>query len=80
MFHTLEYNDENGPIEIDNLELDYLKDCYVRLDVTHKKHPYSLDQYMDKLYEVGVAKIRTIEETIHLIILQMPMLQEHYDC
>ena len=62
MFHTLEYNDENGPIEVNNLELDYLKDSYVRLDVSHKKHPYSFDQYMDKLYEVGVAKISTIEE------------------
>ena len=64
MFHKLHYNDEDGPVDISKLDFEYLKDCYVRLDVDYKKHPYSFDQFMDKLYEVGVAKITTIEEAL----------------
>ena len=64
MFHKLHYNDEDGPIDTSKLDFEYLKDCYVRLDVDYKKHPYSFDQFMDKLYEVGVAKITTIEEAL----------------
>jgi len=64
MFHKLHYNDEDGPVDTSKLDFEYLKDCYVRLDVDYKKHPYSFDQFMDKLYEVGVAKITTIEEAL----------------
>jgi len=64
MFHILEYNDEDGPIDVDKLDLDYLKDCYVRLDIHHKKHAYSFDRFMDRLYDVGAAKITTVEESI----------------
>ena len=64
MFHTLKYNDENGPIDSDRLDFDYLKGCYVRIDIDYKKHPYSFDRFMDKLYDAGVAKITTVEESI----------------
>ena len=63
MFHKLSYNDEDGPVELDKLDLSYLKDSYVRLDIESKKHAYSFDSFMDKLYDVGVAKITTIEES-----------------
>ena len=63
MFHTLQYDDSDGPIEADSLnKLDYLKDSYVKLFVENKKHPYSFDRYMDKLYEVGVSKITVVED------------------
>ena len=63
MFHTLQYDDSDGPIEADNLnKLEYLKDSYVKLFVETKKHPYSFDRYMDKLYEVGVSKITVVED------------------
>ena len=62
MFHTVTYNDENGPPE----EKDYkhLKDSYVKLFVESKKHPYAFDRFMDKLYESGVAKITIVEDII----------------
>ena len=61
MFHSLLYNDKDGPVEVDN-KLDYLKDSYVKLFVENKEHPYSFDRYMDKLYDAGVAKITVVEE------------------
>ena len=61
MFHSLLYNDKDGPIEVNN-KLDYLKDSYIKLFVEHKEHPYSFDRYMDKLYDAGVAKITVVEE------------------
>ena len=63
MFHSLLYNDKDGPVSIN--KLDYLKDSYVKLFVEHKEHPYSFDRYMDKLYDVGVAKITIVEELIN---------------
>ena len=62
MFHTLSYNDKEGPIDIDSLDVSHLKDTYVKVFVECKKHPYSFDQYMDKLYEVGVSKITVVED------------------
>jgi len=62
MFHTLSYNDKEGPIDIDSLDVSYLKDTYVKVFVECKKHPYSFDQYMDKLYDVGVSKITVVED------------------
>ena len=67
MFHKLSYNDEDGPVELDKLDLSYLKDSYVRLDIESKKHAYSFDSFMDKLYDVGVAKITTIEESSDIL-------------
>jgi len=60
MFHSLSYNDEDGPVEEENYS--YLKNAYVKLFVECKKHPYSFDRYMDKLYEAGVAKITIVED------------------
>ena len=62
MFHRLLYNDENGPIDIDSLNFSNLDQCYVRVDVSTKNHPYSFDRYMDKLYECGAAKVTTVED------------------
>ena len=67
MFHKLSYNDEDGPVELDKLDLSYLKDSYVRLDIESKKHAYSFDSFMDKLYDAGVAKITTIEESSDIL-------------
>tara|TARA_R100000808_G_C2145747_1_gene153576 strand:- start:29 stop:1084 length:1056 start_codon:yes stop_codon:yes gene_type:complete len=62
MFHTLAYNDENGPVE--EKDWKHLKDSYIKLFVESKKHPYSFDRFMDKLYEAGVAKITVVEDII----------------
>lgn len=62
MFYTLKYNDQEGPIEVDSLDFSHLKDTYVRLEIEYKKHPYSFDKFMDKLYDEGVAKITTVED------------------
>jgi DNA repair exonuclease SbcCD nuclease subunit len=63
MFHTLNYNDSDGPIELTE-SLEHFKDSYLKIFVESKKHPYSFDRFMDKLYEAGVAKITIIEDII----------------
>jgi hypothetical protein len=62
MFHTVKYNDKEGPIELEELDFSYMNGCYVKVFVEYKKHPYSFDRFMDKLYESGVAKITVIED------------------
>lgn len=63
MFYTLTYNDEDGPIEEFNI-VGNIKGAYVKLYVETKKHPYSFDRFMDKLYDLGVAKITIVEDII----------------
>ena len=63
MFHTLRYNDEDGPPDTEKT-YPHLNGSYVKLYVESKKHPYSFDRFMDKLYESGVAKITIVEEII----------------
>ncbi len=63
MFYSIRYNDENGPVE--NFSSKYnLKGSYVKLFVETKKHPYSFDRFMDKLYDLGVSKITIVEDII----------------
>jgi hypothetical protein len=62
MFHSVNYNDEDGPIEPNKFDCEYLNGAYVKLFVEHKEHPYSFDRFMDRLYDCGVAKITVVEE------------------
>ena len=64
MFHTLRYNDNDGPLDVDKVDASYLKDAYIKIFVEAKKHPYSFDRFMDKLYDSGVAKITVVEDII----------------
>ena len=64
MFHSITYNDKDGPVDSDNFDCEYLKGSYVKLYVENKNHPYSFERYMDKLYDCGVAKITVVEEII----------------
>lgn len=65
MFHAVSYNDEDGPVDSAKLDCEYLKGSYVKLYVENKKHPYSFERFMDKLYNCGVAKITVVEELIN---------------
>jgi DNA repair exonuclease SbcCD nuclease subunit len=62
MFHAVSYNDEDGPVEADHFDCEYLRGAYIKLYVEHKEHPYSFERFMDKLYDCGVAKITIVEE------------------
>ena len=62
MFHAVIYNDENGAVDSDTLNCEYLNGSYIKLYVEHKEHPYSFERFMDKLYDCGVAKITVVEE------------------
>ena len=62
MFHTVNYSDENGVIDLDSYDCEYLKGSYIKLFVEHKEHPYEFERFMDKLYDCGVAKITVVEE------------------
>jgi len=64
MFHSVSYNDEDGPVDSENFSCEQLKGSYVKLFVENKKHPYSFERFMDKLYDCGVAKITIVEELI----------------
>ena len=66
MFKELNYNDKDGPLDLEKTDLSNLKDTYVRVIVDHKEHPYSFDRFMDKLYDAGVAKITTVEESLDI--------------
>ncbi|MBC8442774.1 MAG: metallophosphoesterase [Proteobacteria bacterium] len=65
MFHSISYNDETGPIDIEQFDCKHLKDSYIKLFVEHKKYPYSFERFMDKLYDCGVIKITVVEEVIN---------------
>ena len=62
MFHAVTYNDENGPVDSNQFDCEYLNGAYVKLYVEEKNHPYSFERFMDKLYDCGVAKITVVEE------------------
>jgi len=64
MFHAVTYNDENGPVDSEKFDCEYLEGSYIKLYVEHKKYPYSFERFMDKLYDCGVAKITVVEELI----------------
>ena len=64
MFYNLSYNDESGPIDIDNFDCNYLEGSYIKLLVDHKEHLYSFERFMDKLYDCGVAKITVVEDVV----------------
>ena len=62
MFHTITYNDEDGPMDVNELDYSHLKGSYVKVFVDHKEHPYTFDRFTDKLYDAGIAKITIVEE------------------
>lgn len=62
MFHTITYNDEDGPMDITSVDYSHLKGSYVKVFVENKEHPYTFDRFTDKLYDAGIAKITIVEE------------------
>ena len=64
MFMELNYNDKDGPIELDKCDYSYLKDTYLRVIVENKYHSYSFEKFIDALYDADVAKITIVEEAI----------------
>jgi hypothetical protein len=62
MFYSIKYNDESGPVDIDQFDCEYLRGAYIKLFIEHKEHPYSFERFMDNLYDCGVEKITIIEE------------------
>ena len=62
MFHAVTYNDEDGEIDSEKLDCDYMQGAYVKLYIEHKEYPYSFERFMDKLYDCGVSKITIVEE------------------
>ena len=64
MFHSVTYDDKDGPMDVDSYDCSCLQDSYIKLYVENKKHPYSFERFMDKLYDCGVAKITIVEDII----------------
>jgi DNA repair exonuclease SbcCD nuclease subunit len=66
MFIELNYNDEDGPFDLNKFDYNSLKDNYVRVIVDSKNHPYSFDRFIDRLYDAGVSKITIVEEAMDI--------------
>jgi DNA repair exonuclease SbcCD nuclease subunit len=63
LFTKLYYDDKSKDKEyIKTFNTESLKDTYVKVMVVNKTDPYQFDQLMDKLYLVGCADLKIIED------------------
>lgn len=62
IFNKLYYNDKDQGAEyFKGFDLEPLKDTYLKVVVVNKTDPYQFDRLLDKLYQVGVADLKIIE-------------------
>ena len=64
MFYQIEYDDVHTDTKKFLVEEDFSKyeNCFVRVLVINKTHPFLLDKLMDELYDNGVQSISVIED------------------
>ena len=60
MFHRFVYNDNDQ--DYSNINVDYLKNKYVKVVVVSKNSPYTFDRFMDKIYAVEPADVSIVED------------------
>ena len=58
LFYTLDYNED----DVQKLDYETYKDCYVKIFVKKRTKAAPFEKYMDKFYEVGVAELAVTEE------------------
>ncbi len=67
MFHKIYYNDAGLLVEdIQKLEVDNLKNAYVKIIVNQKNNPYIFELFMDKLQSGNPADLKIVEDSLNL--------------
>lgn len=67
MFHKLVYNDQDKSMdEILAMDIDHLKDSYVKIIVQEKTNPYWLDMLIEKLEKVGIVDLKVVDDHLNL--------------
>lgn len=67
LFRKFWYNDAGKKLDdVLNIDLDGIKDCYVKVVVTEKSNPYWFDMYVDKLEKSGIADLQIVDDHLNL--------------
>jgi DNA repair exonuclease SbcCD nuclease subunit len=67
LFHKIVYDDVANTIkEIDDIDVDYCKDTYVKVVVINKTNAFLFDKFMNKLYNVNPLDITIVEDYTEL--------------
>lgn len=71
MFHRVTYDDKVDEIQtILKMDLEYLKNTYVKVVVINKTNPYLFDTFVNNLYQVGPIDITIAEDFTELEDIQ----------
>ncbi|AMQ65927.1 recombination endonuclease subunit [Stenotrophomonas phage vB_SmaS-DLP_6] len=67
MFHKLVYNDQDKSMdEVLAIDLEYLRDCYVKIVVQSKTNPYWFDMLIEKLEKIGIVDLKIVDDHLSL--------------
>lgn len=67
IFHKIDYDDEDMTIEdIANLNVDNIKNSFVKVIVKNRTNPYIYDLFINKLTDAGAADVKSIEDSLNL--------------
>lgn len=68
MFHKIFYDDvKDNNDDLLKMNLEHLKDTYVKVVVKNKKNPYLFDRFIDRIInEFPPVNIQTVEDNYHL--------------
>jgi len=61
IFYKIMYDDTDEK-QVNKINCDKYKDCYVKVIVTNKQNPYLFDMLMDKLYKAGPIDVSIVED------------------
>lgn len=67
IYHKIDYDDRDMSIDdIANLNLDNIKDAYIKVIVKDRSNPYIYDLFINKLTDAGAADVKSIEDSLNL--------------
>ena len=66
IFHKIDYDDEDMTIDdVAALDLEPLKDCYIKVIVKNRTNSYIYDMFMNRLTEAGAADVKAIDDSLN---------------
>ena len=67
VYHKIEYDDQDMTIEdIANLDLENIKDAYIKVIVKNRTNPYIYDLFLNRLADSGATDVKSIEDSLNL--------------
>tara|TARA_Y100000310_G_scaffold344909_1_gene460408 strand:+ start:11347 stop:12375 length:1029 start_codon:yes stop_codon:yes gene_type:complete len=67
MFHKVFYTEDKITLEnIHELDLSYVKDCYIKVIIQNKENPYLFDMFIERLEEAGPASFVVVDDHMNL--------------